>query len=54
MAYIIEEEPEHFQASLIRGVIEQNPVFKSKLDQVPLDPGYFAYALIHTYNETKK
>lgn len=51
---ILTEEPDYQQAKMIQELIKAQPLWKADLNKVPLDPGYFAYALIHTYNETKK
>lgn len=50
---VLKDEPDYHKATMIREIILSNPGFKDALDKVPLDPGYFAYALIHTYNLTK-
>lgn len=53
VVYILEGEPDHQQAKMIQELIKKDAAWKHTLSKVPLDPGYFAYALIYTYNLTQ-
>lgn len=51
--HILAEEPDYQQAEMIQELVKEDADWKHILSKVPLDPGYFAYALIHTYNLTQ-
>lgn len=53
VVHILEAEPDYQQAEMLQALIKEDAAWRHTLSKVPLDPGYFAYALIHTYNLTK-